>query len=47
MPSPQKVETRLVVLRKVRFPVFVRVRDKRDVDGKVLAAYKTWKVENA
>jgi len=28
---------------KVRFPVFIRERDKRDVDGKVLEAYKTWK----
>lgn len=28
---------------RVRFPVFVRVRDERDVDSKVLEAYKTWK----
>jgi DNA ligase 1 len=30
---------------KVRFPVFIRERDKRDVDGKVLASYKAWKNE--
>lgn len=28
---------------KVRFPVHVRTRDKRDVDPKVLDAYKAWK----
>ena len=27
---------------KVRFPVFIRERDPRDVDPKVLAAYKNW-----
>jgi hypothetical protein len=27
---------------KVRFPVFIRERDERDVDGKVLAAFKSW-----
>lgn len=28
---------------KVRFPVFIRERDPRDVDSKVTAAYESWK----
>jgi DNA ligase-1 len=31
---------------KVRFPVFIRERDPRDVDGKVLAAAAKWKEES-
>lgn len=28
---------------RIRFPVFVRFRDRRDVDPKIMAAYETWK----
>jgi ATP dependent DNA ligase domain/DNA ligase N terminus len=28
---------------RIRFPVFIRERDPRDVDPKVIEAYKTWK----
>ena len=33
----------LTVDGKVRFPVYIRERDARDVDTKVLVAYDTWK----
>jgi len=33
----------LTVDGKVRFPVYIRERDARDVDAKVLAAYDAWK----
>ena len=30
---------------KVRFPVFTRIRDSRDVDSKILDAFNAWKVK--
>ena len=39
----QKLKQEVNILSKVRFPVFIRERDSRDVDPKVIIAYKLWK----
>jgi DNA ligase-1 len=40
-PDPATADG-LTVDGRVRFPVFIRERDRRDVDGKIVAAYEKW-----